>query len=197
MARAIGLDQRSGGKFLNAGIGWGGSCFGKDTAAVLALGNTYDYDLQLVRSAIDVNRRQRLFVVDKLQRHLKVLRGTTIGLLGLAFKGNTDDMRDSPALTLIEELHDRGAVVRAHDPIAMSTAQRVYPGLPVEYCEDEVSLARGCDAVVVVTDWNQYRRLPLQEMAAAMTGNLVLDARNLLQRQQVEGAGLEYVGVGR
>ena len=197
VARAIGLDQRIGGKFLNAGIGWGGSCFGKDTKAVLALGNTYDYDLQLVRSAIDVNRRQRLFVVDKLQRHLKVLRGTTIGLLGLAFKGNTDDMRDSPALTLIEELHDRGAVVRAHDPIAVPSAQRHFPNLPVEYLYDEVSLARGCDAVVVVTDWNQYRRLPLADMAAAMRGDLILDARNLLQRHQVEGVGLQYVGVGR
>ncbi len=197
VARAIGLDQRIGGRFLNAGIGWGGSCFGKDTAAVLALGNTYDYDLQLVRSAIDVNRRQRLFVVDKLQRHLKVLRGTTIGLLGLAFKGNTDDMRDSPALTLIEELHERGAVVRAHDPIAVATAKRHFPDLPVEYAEDEVSLAQGCDAVVVVTDWNQYRQLPLEEMKSAMKGDLILDARNLLQRQNVEGAGLQYVGVGR
>ncbi len=197
VARAIGLDQRIGGRFLNAGIGWGGSCFGKDTAAVIALGNTYDFDLQLVRSSIEVNRRQRLFVVDKLQRHLKVLRGTTIGLLGLAFKGNTDDMRDSPALTLIEELHERGAVVKAHDPIAISNSKKHFPNLPVEYAEDEVALAQGCDAVVVVTDWNQYRHLPLEKMAEAMRGNLILDARNLLQRGRAERAGLEYVGVGR
>ncbi len=197
VARAIGLDQRIGPRFLNAGIGWGGSCFGKDTAAVLALGSSYDYELQLVRSAIEVNRRQRLYVVDKLQQQLKVLRGTTIGLLGLAFKGNTDDMRDSPALTLIRELHDRGAVLRAHDPISIPSARRHFPDLPVEYADDPVQLACGCDAVVVVTDWDEYRHLPLEEMAKAMRGKLVLDARNLLQRQSVTSAGLEYVGIGR
>src|SRR5690606_14789646 len=197
VARAIGLDQRIGPRFLQAGIGWGGSCFGKDTAAVLALGSAYDYDLQLVRSAVEVNRRQRMFVVDKLQQQLKVLRGTTIGLLGLAFKGNTDDMRDSPALTLVQELHERGAVLRVHDPVAMPSAKRHFPDLPVEYADDEVQLACGCDAVVVVTDWDQYRRLPLERMAAAMRGRLVLDARNLLQRQSVTAAGLDYVGIGR
>lgn len=197
VARAIGLDQRIGTRFLHAGIGWGGSCFGKDTAAVLALANTYDYDLQLVRSATEVNRRQRLFVVDKLQQNLKILRGTTIGLLGLAFKGNTDDLRDSPALTLIQELTDRGAIVKAHDPVAMPNAQSEYPDLPVEYVGDPVELARSCDAVVIVTDWNDYRHLPLMEMAAVMKGNLLLDARNLLKRADAEGVGLTYVAIGR
>src|SRR5690606_29345733 len=112
VARAIGLDERIGTRFLNAGVGWGGSCFGKDTAAILALAAGYDYTMPIVRSAIDVNKRQRLYVVEKLQQSLKVLRGTTIGLLGLAFKGNTDDLRDAPALTLIRHLHERGAVDR-------------------------------------------------------------------------------------
>jgi UDPglucose 6-dehydrogenase len=197
VARAIGLDQRIGGKFLHAGIGWGGSCFGKDTSAVLALAASYDYTMPIVRSAIDVNRRQRAYVVDKLQQHLKVLRGTTIGLLGLAFKGNTDDLRDAPALTLIRHLHDRGAVVRVHDPIAVENARRFYPDLPVEYCADEAELATGCDALVVVTDWPQYRLLDFADLKLRMRGQLVLDARNLLQPSQVRGVGLTYVGIGR
>lgn len=197
VARAIGLDARIGGKFLHAGIGWGGSCFGKDTSAVLALASGYDYTMPIVSSAIEVNRRQRLYVVEKLQQHLKVLRGTTIGLLGLAFKGNTDDLRDAPALTLIKHLVERGAMVKVHDPVAMPNAQRHYPDLPVEYAADELELARDCDAVVVVTDWPQYRQLDLGALRGVMRGDLMLDARNLLQPSAVRAAGLNYVGIGR
>ncbi|HRN19742.1 MAG: UDP-glucose/GDP-mannose dehydrogenase family protein [Trueperaceae bacterium] len=197
VARAIGLDNRIGSKFLNAGIGWGGSCFGKDTAAVLALGGSYDYQMPIVRAAVDVNRRQRLYVVEKLQQHLKVLRGTTIGLLGLAFKGNTDDLRDAPALTLIRELTERGAVLKVHDPVAMPNARAFYPDLPVQYAESETELALGCDALVVVTDWPQYRQLDFSTLAGEMRGDLVLDARNMLQASAVTEAGLKYVGIGR
>ncbi|HEX7003874.1 MAG TPA: UDP-glucose/GDP-mannose dehydrogenase family protein [Trueperaceae bacterium] len=197
VARAIGLDDRIGPRFLHAGIGWGGSCFGKDTRAIIATGESYDYDMTIVRSAIDVNQRQRIRVIERLQDQLKVLRGTTIGLLGLSFKGNTDDLRDSPALTLIECLHERGAVVRVHDPISMDRCRELHPELEVEYCEDEPCLAIGCDAVVVVTDWPQYRNLPLEEMKKRMRGNLVLDARNLLNPEEVRRQGFEYVGMGR
>ncbi len=197
VSRAIGLDSRIGGKFLSAGIGWGGSCFGKDTRAILATAKSYDYQMPIVESAISVNERQRLHVIDRLQKHLKVLRGTTIGLLGLAFKGNTDDLRDAPALTLIERLSERGAVVRVHDPIAMPNAKRLLPDLPVEYCESAEALAVGCDALVVVTDWPEYTRLPLAALKASMKGDLVLDARNLLDPVSVEEAGLTYIGVGR
>ena len=197
VARAIGLDDRIGPRFLHAGIGWGGSCFGKDTRAILATAASYDYEMPLVRSAIDVNQRQRIRVVEKLQDHLKVLRGTTIGVLGLAFKGDTDDLRDAPALTLIEHLRQRGAVVRAHDPIAMPNARTQLPDLDVEYADDEVALARGCDAVVIVTDWPQYRTLPLAAMRDAMRGRLLVDARNLLQPEQATAEGLTYVGIGR
>ena len=197
VSRAIGLDARIGNKFLHAGIGWGGSCFGKDTRAILALASGYDYTMPIVNSAIDVNRRQRLFVVDKLQQHLKVLRGMTIGLLGLSFKGNTDDLRDSPALTLIENLAERGAIIKVHDPVAMDSARRLYPDLPVEYCDDPERLAVGCDAVVIVTDWPQYRQVDFEKLASVMTGSLLLDARNYLQPAQVRSAGLQYVGIGR
>src|SRR5690606_16835701 len=138
------------------------------TAAVLALAASYDYTMPIVRSAIEVNRRQRLFIVEKLQDHLKVLRGTTIGLLGLAFKGNTDDLRDSPALTLVQQLHERGAIVKGHDPVAIDNAKRFYPDLPVEYCQDPECLAVGCDARVVGTDWPQFRQLDLAELKRRM-----------------------------
>jgi UDPglucose 6-dehydrogenase len=197
VARAIGLDARIGPRFLHAGVGWGGSCFGKDTRAVIAAGEAYDYDMTIVKSAIAVNERQRLHVIERLQEQLKVLRGTTIGLLGLSFKGNTDDLRDSPALTLIECLTDRGAVVRVHDPISMPACQRLHPDLPVEYCEDEACLAIGCDAVVLVTDWAQYRNLPLATMKQRMRGNVILDARNLLNAEEVRRQELKYVGIGR
>lgn len=197
VARAIGLDSRIGGKFLSAGIGWGGSCFGKDTRAIIATAKSYNYKMPIVESAITVNKEQRLHVIDKLQRHLKVLRGTTIGLLGLAFKGNTDDLRDAQALTLIEHLSERGALIKVHDPVAMPNAQRIFPDLPVEYCDDVVALAQGSDALVVVTDWPEYTRLPLAEIKGAMRGDLILDARNMLEPASVSEAGLTYVGVGR
>ena len=197
VARAIGLDTRIGTRFLHAGIGWGGSCFGKDTRAIVTTAKTYDYPMQIVESAIDVNMRQRLHVIERLQQHLKVLRGTTIGILGLAFKGNTDDLRDAPALTLIEQLHERGAVIRVHDPIAMEQAQKFCPDLPVEYCKDVDCLAMSCDAVVVATDWPEYKQLPLAAMKEKMRGNLVMDARNLLKAEDVEKHGFAYVGIGR
>lgn len=197
VARAIGLDNRIGNKFLHAGIGWGGSCFGKDTQAIITTAQSYDYTMPIVEAAVNVNYRQRLQVVDKLQQHLKVLRGNTIGILGLAFKGNTDDLRDAPALTLIEHLADRGAVLRVHDPIAMPNAQRLYPDLPVTYCDTLTCLAQACDAIVVVTDWNDYRFMPLADMKAVMRGNLLVDARNLLHAEDVTQHGFTYVGVGR
>jgi UDPglucose 6-dehydrogenase len=197
VARAIGLDERIGTRFLHAGIGWGGSCFGKDTRAIMATADRYGYAMDIVRSAVDVNQRQRARIVDKLQDHLKVLRGTTVGVLGLAFKGGTDDLRDAPALTLIDLLASRGAVVRAHDPIAIPHCRVQFPDLPATLCDDVAVLTRGCDAVVIVTDWDDYRHLDWPALAQGMRGTLVLDARNLLKPEVVEAAGLTYVGVGR
>ena len=197
VARAIGLDERIGPRFLHAGIGWGGSCFGKDTRAIVATAQRYDYAMPIVQSAIDVNYRQRLRMVGKLQEHLKVLRGTTIGLLGLAFKANTDDLRDAPAITLAQHLIERGAVVRAHDPIAMQHCSEHYPDLEATYADDELELARGCDAVVVVTEWDQYKHLDWDAIGEAMRGTVVLDARNVLRADTVRAAGLTYVGIGR
>src|SRR5690625_3143123 len=153
--------------------------------------------MQIVRTAIEVNMGQRQHVVDRLQEQLKVLRGRTIGLLGLAFKGNTDDLRDAPALTLIELLTERGAIVKVHDPVAMPNAQAQHPELQVDYAEDVQDLARGCDALVVVTDWDAYRHLPLTELRGLMRGAVLMDARNLLNQEEAVSAGFSYVGVGR
>ncbi len=197
VARAIGLDDRIGTRFLHAGIGWGGSCFGKDTRAILATAEGYDFPMPVVQAAVDVNYQQRVRIVEKLQEHLKVLRGTTIGILGLAFKGDTDDLRDAPALTLIEVLQERGAQVRVHDPVAMDNAQALEPPLDVTYATDPLDLADGCDAIVVATDWDVYRQLPLDDVAAAMRGRVLVDARNLLDPDAVRARQLRYVGVGR
>ncbi|MEJ2359001.1 MAG: UDP-glucose/GDP-mannose dehydrogenase family protein [Deinococcales bacterium] len=197
VARAIGLDSRIGPKYLQAGAGWGGSCFGKDTSAILAAGAGYDYPMAIVRAAVEVNRRQRLHIVERLQEHLKVLRGATIGLLGVAFKSQTDDIRDAPALGVIERLLALGATVRVHDPIALPNLKRCCTELEVDACDDPVALATGCDALVLVTDWPEYRSLPLAELRARMRGDLFVDGRNLLPPDEVRAAGLTYAGIGR
>ena len=197
VARAIGLDERIGTRFLHAGIGWGGSCFAKDTRAIIATAERYNHPMPIVQSAIDVNTRQRQHVADKLQHHLKVLRGTTIGLLGLAFKGGTDDLRDAPALTLIHHLHTRGATIKAHDPIAIPHTQTQHPNLPATLHTTIDDLAKNCDAIVITTDWNDYRHLDWPHIKTLMRGNLILDARNLLNPDTIRNAGLTYTGIGR
>lgn len=195
VARAIGLDSRIGSKFLSAGIGWGGSCFGKDTAAVLALGGAYDYQMPIVRAAVDVNRRQRLYVVEKLQQHLKVLRGTTIGLLGLAFKGNTDDLRDAPSLTLIRELNDRGAVLRVHDPVAMPNTRKVHPDL--YYANDPIDACNGADALIVCTEWAPYKQADLAKVKATLKVPMIFDGRNCIDRKRAGELGMTLFGIGK
>lgn len=197
VARAIGLDDRIGPRFLQAGAGWGGSCFGKDTSAILATASSYGYPMPIVKAAVEVNRRQRLRVVEKMQEYLKPIRGATIGVLGLAFKPNTDDVRDSPAIGIIEQLLARGAVIRAHDPVATERTRELHPELEIHYCKEEICLATGCDAVVIATDWAQYGKLPLAKMASVMRGDLLVDARNMLDPDQVQELGMTYIGIGR
>ena len=143
MAKGIGLDARIGTRFLQAGIGWGGSCFGKDTAALVATASEYGLDAQIVKAARDMNRRQRERVVEKLLDELKILKGRTIGLLGLAFKPDTDDLREAPALDIARKLIERGARVKAHDPVAMSRFLQEYPDLDVTLCATAEEAAAG------------------------------------------------------
>ncbi|MBD1835815.1 UDP-glucose/GDP-mannose dehydrogenase family protein [Cyanobacteria bacterium FACHB-472] len=196
VAKGIGLDSRIGNKFLQAGIGWGGSCFPKDVSALIHTAEDYGYDAQLMKAAVTVNQRQRLIALEKLQQVLKILKGKTVGLLGLTFKPDTDDMRDAPALMLIEQLNRLGAKVKAFDPIVSSTGMR--HGLTGVFVEtDPERLADGCDALVLVTDWQQFQNLDFAKMAKLMNNPVMIDGRNFLDRKEVENAGFQYVGVGR
>ncbi|MCS6812305.1 MAG: UDP-glucose/GDP-mannose dehydrogenase family protein [Cyanobacteria bacterium] len=196
VALGIGLDSRIGSKFLQAGIGWGGSCFPKDVAALIHTANDYGYDAQLLKSVVSVNQRQRLITIEKLQQVLKILKGKTIGLLGLTFKPDTDDMRDAPSLDLIEQLSRLGAKVKAYDPIVSQTGMR--HGLSNVLVEtDPERLADGCDALVLVTEWQQFRTLDYGKMALLMASPVLIDGRNFLDQAKLEAAGFRYVGIGR
>ncbi|ERN41530.1 nucleotide sugar dehydrogenase [Rubidibacter lacunae KORDI 51-2] len=196
VARGIGLDSRIGNKFLQAGIGWGGSCFPKDVSALVHTADDYNYEAQLLKSTIEVNRRQRLSAVEKLQQELKILKGKTVGLLGLTFKPNTDDMRDAPALDIIAQLSRLGAKVKAYDPIVAQSGMR--HGLSDVIVEtDPERLADGCDALVLVTDWKEFADLDFAKMASLMNNPVAIDGRNFLNRDKLESAGFRYIGIGR
>lgn len=196
VAKGIGLDSRIGSKFLQAGLGWGGSCFPKDVSALIHTADDYGYEAELLKSAVSVNQRQRLVTLEKLQHELKILKGKTIGLLGLTFKPDTDDMRDAPALNLIEQLNRLGAKVKAYDPIvSQSGLSHGLSGVIIE--TDAERLADGCDALVLVTDWQQFLKLDYVKMATLMNHPVMIDGRNFLDRQAVQDAGFRYVGIGR
>ncbi|PPS43495.1 UDP-glucose/GDP-mannose dehydrogenase family protein [Chroococcidiopsis sp. TS-821] len=196
VAKGIGLDSRIGNKFLQAGIGWGGSCFPKDVSALIHTADDYGYEAHLLKAAVSVNQRQRLIAVEKLQQVLKILKGKTVGLLGLTFKPDTDDMRDAPALNLIEHLNRLGTKVKAYDPIVSQSGMRHgLSGVMVE--TDPERLADGCDALVLVTDWKQFQNLDYEKMASLMNNPVMIDGRNFLDREKLQQAGFYYVGVGR
>ncbi|BCX12436.1 MAG: UDP-glucose 6-dehydrogenase [Thermosynechococcus sp.] len=195
VAKGIGLDSRIGEKFLQAGLGWGGSCFPKDVSALIHTAEDYGYDAQLLKAAVQVNQRQRFIVIEKLQQVLKILKGKTIGLLGLTFKPNTDDLRDAPALNLIEELHRLGAKVKAYDPLVSQSGLR--SGLSHVIVEtDLLHLADGCDALVLVTDWPQFQEVDYGALAKVMHQPVIIDGRNFLDRKGLESLGFRYVGIG-
>ena len=196
VAQGIGLDARIGPKFLQAGIGWGGSCFPKDVAALIHTARDYGYEPQVLAAAVATNQQQRSLVLEKLQHVLKVLKGKTIGLLGLTFKPNTDDLRDAPALTLIEQLQRLGAKVRAYDPIVPSTA--AHPSLSgIDLVADPAALARGADALVLATDWSQFQDLDYSLLAGLMVAPVFVDGRNYLDPPAMAAAGFHYIAIGR
>ncbi len=196
VAMGIGLDSRIGNKFLQAGIGWGGSCFPKDVLALLHTAKDYNYEATLLEATVSVNQRQRLVALEKLQQELKILKGKTVGLLGLTFKPDTDDMRDAPSLTLIEQLNRLGAKVKAYDPIVSQSGLRDgLTGVIVE--TDPERLADACDALVLVTDWKQFRDLDYGKMASLMHTPVLIDGRNFLDQKAIEAAGFRYLGIGR
>ena len=198
VARGIGQDKRIGSRFLQAGVGWGGSCFAKDTAALISTGKEYMYELPIISATVKLNMRQRKRIIEKLQETLKVVRGRTIGLLGLAFKPDTDDLRDAPALDIVRDLLEMGARVKAYDPIAMDNCRSRYPELDIEYFPNALAAVQDCDAVILVTEWDEFRHLALTNMAEKMCNEKVLvDGRNLYKPEEARQAGLTYIGFGR
>ncbi|MCL2418585.1 MAG: nucleotide sugar dehydrogenase, partial [Conexibacteraceae bacterium] len=195
VARGMGLDRRIGRHFLNAGIGYGGSCFPKDVSALKQLAGNSGYHFQLLTSVIEVNELQKRRVIAKLQKHLGTLVGKRVALLGLAFKAQTDDMREASSLVLAARLQGEGALVSAYDPIAESQARTLMPG--VEMGASALDAVRGADAIVVVTEWPEFAELDWNEVAAAASGRVIVDGRNFLDSTAAQAAGFTYEGIGR
>ena len=196
VARGMGLDNRIGGKFLHAGPGFGGSCFPKDTVALIKTAHDHGAQLRLVEAVTAVNDQRKRAMARKVLSALDgSLRGKTIAVLGLTFKPNTDDMRDSPAIPLITALQDLGAKVRGYDPAGMEQAK---PHLPdVIYCHSAYEAAAGADAVVIATEWEQFRALDLARLRSAMTRPVIVDLRNIYRAEEMQRARFRYLGVGR
>jgi UDPglucose 6-dehydrogenase len=197
VVQGIGLDSRIGPRFLNPGVGWGGSCFGKDVHALMHTAREYGYDSKLLQATLDVNAAQRQMVIQKLQEKLFILKGRTIGLLGLAFKPETDDLRDAPSLQIAERLLQMGARVKAYDPVAMDACRQQRPELKIRLCQSAHELAAGADALVVVTEWRQFLELDLTELRGVMSTPILVDGRNLYSAEAAIAAGFDYTGVGR
>jgi len=196
VARGIGLDNRIGPKFLHAGPGYGGSCFPKDTLALLQTADKVGVDQRIVRTTVEVNDDRKASMVERVERALGGdLKGKRVGVLGLAFKPNTDDMREAPSIPLINLLVERGAEVSAFDPVAREQAEKVLTG--IEFAEDAYAAAAGADALVIVTEWDEFRALDLDKIAASLRGRSLVDLRNVYDRNEVEEAGLAYFGIGR
>ena len=196
VATGVGLDGRIGPRFLNAGIGWGGSCFPKDVAALRSIAREYDYEPVMLDAAVAVNARQRKQVIAKLQRDLHTLKGKSIALLGLAFKPNTDDLREAPSLEIARTLHSLGARVVGYDPVAGKAARKQMPDLKVVF--DLYEALENVHAAVVVTEWEEVRSMDLERAATSMAApKLLIDGRNVLEAAAASGAGLLYRGFGR
>ncbi|HBF37506.1 MAG TPA: UDP-glucose 6-dehydrogenase [Firmicutes bacterium] len=196
VAKAMGKDGRIGSKFLHPGPGYGGSCFPKDTKALVEIGKKYQVEMSLVKTVITANEAQKERMVQKLEKILGSLENKTIAVLGLAFKMETDDMRDSPAIVVIENLLKKKAKVKAHDPQAMENARKIF-GSQIVYTANEYEAVKDADALVIMTEWNEYRSLDLKSVKEVMKGNIILDTRNLLDPLTVKNFGFIYEGVGR
>jgi len=195
VARAIGMDKRIGSKFLHPGPGFGGSCFPKDTRALASVAREFNCESIIVDAVIEVNRRQREAMVPKIETLVGELTGKTIAVLGLAFKPETDDMREAPAIDIVNALVTRGASVRAYDPVAMEEAGKVLP--QIEYAADEYEAVSGADALVFITEWNQFRALDMARIRDLMRSPKIADLRNIYDPADMRELGFEYVGVGR
>lgn len=195
VAEGMGYDHRIGPAFLNAGLGYGGACFPKDVAAFIKIASDAGYDFELLKAVETINREQRAQLVKKVREVLWVLDGKTIGVLGLSFKPNTDDMRNAPATDVIRMLQAEGATVKAYDPAAMEKAKKALP--EVEYCGDPYEVAEGSDALVIVTEWDEFKELDMARIKGLLNIPVVIDGRNMCDPQKMRELGFEYRSVGR
>jgi len=196
VAKAMGLDGRIGAKFLHPGPGYGGSCFPKDVRALLQIAESHGYDLKIARGVIEVNTSQREWMIVKIEHALRGISGKTLGVLGLSFKPNTNDIRESPAIDIIQGLIKRGAKIRVFDPAAMQDAKAVL-GQSVIYCKDAYDAAEGADAVVLITEWNQFRNLELERLKGLLKHPVFIDLRNVYETDRMRKNGFDYYSVGR
>lgn len=195
VARGMGMDNRIGRKFLHPGPGYGGSCFPKDTRALTTVADSFGVETLIVDAVIEANERQRLAMVPKIEKIVGDLSGKTVGVLGLSFKPETDDMRESPAIEIIKALQSKGAKIRAYDPVAMNEAKHCLPD--IEYAENEYKAIDGADVLVFLTEWNQFRALDMKKVKSLLKEPKIVDLRNIYEPAEMRKLGFEYVGVGR
>ena len=192
---AVGLDKRVGSSFLSPGPGFGGSCFPKDVKALIAISKQHGYDFKLLEDVEEINKNAMKDIVKKTEKMLGDINGKTIGILGLSFKPDTDDMRDAPSITIISELVKSGAKIKAYDPIAIENARRIIKN--IEYCKDPYEVAKGGDILLVLTEWNEFRQIDMGEIAKSMSNKFIIDARNIYVPEKLKKLGFTYQGVGR
>ncbi|MEK4428951.1 UDP-glucose/GDP-mannose dehydrogenase family protein [Paenibacillus sp. FSL M7-0802] len=197
VADGMGMDKRIGSSFLQAGIGYGGSCFPKDTNALIQIAGNVDYEFKLLKSVVEVNTDQRFMIVSKLRESLGQLNGVSIGIWGLAFKPNTDDIREAPALEIVETLIQAGAIVKLYDPIAMDKFKERVDHPNIVWCSSPQQAAEGSDAVCLLTDWEEFKKVDLVQLASILRKPVLIDGRNVFGEEQIQGSGLEYYSVGR
>lgn len=195
VVEGMALDARIGGRFLQAGIGYGGSCFPKDVSAFIHISQELGYDFEILKAVEKVNAAQRTRFIKKIEETLWVVGDKTIGVLGLAFKPNTDDMRNAPSIDVIQTLQKEGAKVRAYDPVAMPNARRIFEG--VEFCKDPYEVAHGADALVIVTEWDEFKQLDLERVRALLNQPVIIDGRNVFDPARMDELGFIYKSVGR
>jgi len=195
VAKGMGYDTRIGPRFLQAGIGYGGSCFPKDVKAMAFTLKQYDCSAKLMDSIDEVNEMQKNYMAKKVESVIPQIKGKTIGIWGLAFKPRTDDMREAPSINIINSLLKKGAKIKAFDPIAKETAQKIFTG--IEYCEDPYETIRGCDALILCTEWDEFRELDKEKMKSLMKKPLIFDGRNVYDPLEMRQAGFEYYSIGR
>jgi UDPglucose 6-dehydrogenase len=195
VVNGMGLDKRIESAFLGAGIGFGGSCFPKDTKALVEIAHNFGYDFKVLKSVIEVNDAQRFIVIDKLQKHLGDLKGKRIAVWGLSFKPNTDDIREAPSLDIIKRLNSLGADILAYDPTSIEKAKEIIPY--ITYSEDYYKIIKGVDALVIVTEWNEFKQINFSRLLNDMKTPLIVDGRNIYSPKKMRAMGFLYEGVGR